>query len=73
MNIYVLEKAKRMVECGHDVVIFLDSITRLARAYNTVAPASGKVLTGGVEAWHGDAMYSFAVEREIVECAYAYE
>lgn len=45
-----LEKAKRMVECGHDVVIFLDSITRLARAYNTVAPASGKVLTGGVDA-----------------------
>ena len=46
----VLEKAKRMVECGHDVVIFLDSITRLARAYNTVTPASGKVLTGGVDA-----------------------
>ena len=46
----VLEKAKRMVECGHDVVIFLDSITRLARAYNTVSPASGKVLSGGVEA-----------------------
>lgn len=46
----VLEKAKRMAECGHDVVIFLDSITRLARAYNTVAPASGKVLTGGVDA-----------------------
>ncbi len=46
----VLEKAKRMVECGHDVVILLDSITRLARAYNTVAPASGKVLSGGVEA-----------------------
>ena len=46
----VLEKAKRMVECGHDVVIVLDSITRLARAYNTVAPASGKVLSGGVEA-----------------------
>ena len=46
----VLEKAKRMLECGHDVVIFLDSITRLARAYNTVAPASGKVLTGGVDA-----------------------
>ena len=46
----VLEKAQRMVECGHDVVIFLDSITRLARAYNTVAPASGKVLTGGVDA-----------------------
>ena len=45
----VLEKAKRMVECGHDVVIYLDSITRLARAYNTVAPASGKVLTGGVD------------------------
>lgn len=45
----VLEKAKRLVECGHDVVIFLDSITRLARAYNTVAPASGKVLTGGVD------------------------
>ena len=43
----VLEKAKRMVECGHDVVIFLDSITRLARAYNTAQPASGKVLTGG--------------------------
>ena len=46
----VLEKAKRLVECGHDVVILLDSITRLARAYNTVAPASGKVLTGGVDA-----------------------
>ncbi|MCC7245688.1 MAG: transcription termination factor Rho [Saprospiraceae bacterium] len=46
----VLEKAKRMVECGHNVVILLDSITRMARAYNTVAPASGKVLTGGVEA-----------------------
>ncbi len=45
----VLEKAKRLVECGHDVVIFLDSITRLARAYNTVAPASGKILTGGVD------------------------
>ncbi|MCX7862179.1 MAG: transcription termination factor Rho [Bacteroidales bacterium] len=45
----VLEKAKRMVECGHDVVILLDSITRLARAYNTVAPASGKILTGGVD------------------------
>jgi len=45
----VLEKAKRMVECGHDVVIFLDSITRLARAYNATAPASGKVLTGGVD------------------------
>ena len=46
----VLEKAKRLVECGHDVIILLDSITRLARAYNTVAPASGKVLSGGVEA-----------------------
>jgi transcription termination factor Rho len=46
----VIEKAKRMVECGHDVVILLDSITRLARAYNTVAPSSGKVLSGGVEA-----------------------
>ena len=46
----VLEKAKRMVECGHDVVILLDSITRLARAYNTVAPTTGKVLSGGVEA-----------------------
>ncbi len=46
----VLSKAKRMVECGHDVVILLDSITRLARAYNTVAPASGKVLSGGVDA-----------------------
>ena len=45
-----LEKAKRLVECGHDVVVLLDSITRLARAYNTVAPASGKVLSGGVEA-----------------------
>ena len=45
-----LEKAKRMVECGHDVVILLDSITRLARAYNTVSPASGKVLSGGVDA-----------------------
>ncbi len=46
----VLSKAKRMVECGHDVVILLDSITRLARAYNTIAPASGKILTGGVDA-----------------------
>ena len=46
----VLEKAKRLVECGHDVVIFLDSITRLARAYNTVSPATGKVLSGGVDA-----------------------
>ena len=46
----VLEKARRMVECGHDVVILLDSITRLARAYNTVSPASGKVLSGGVDA-----------------------
>lgn len=46
----VLEKAKRLVECGHDVVILLDSITRLARAYNTVSPASGKILTGGVDA-----------------------
>ena len=46
----VIEKAKRMTESGHDVVILLDSITRLARAYNTVAPASGKVLSGGVEA-----------------------
>ncbi|MBE38316.1 MAG: transcription termination factor Rho [Flavobacteriales bacterium] len=46
----VLEKAKRMVECGHDVVILLDSITRLARAYNTVAPASGKILSGGIDA-----------------------
>jgi transcription termination factor Rho len=46
----VLEKAKRMVECGHDVVILLDSITRLARAYNTVSPSSGKVLSGGVDA-----------------------
>ena len=46
----VLEKAKRMVECGHDVVILLDSITRLARAHNTVAPASGRVLSGGVDA-----------------------
>ena len=46
----VLEKAKRMVECGHDVVIFLDSITRLARAFNTIAPGSGKILTGGVDA-----------------------
>lgn len=46
----VLDKAKRMVECGHDVVIFLDSITRLARAYNTVAPASGRILSGGVDA-----------------------
>ncbi len=46
----VLEKAKRLVECGHDVCVLLDSITRLARAYNTVAPASGKVLSGGVEA-----------------------
>ena len=46
----VIEKAKRMVECGHDVIILLDSITRLARAYNTVAPSSGKVLSGGVEA-----------------------
>lgn len=47
----VLEKAKRMVECGHDVVILLDSITRLARAYNTCAPASGKILSGGVDAY----------------------
>jgi len=46
----VIEKAKRMVECGHDVVILLDSITRLARAYNTIAPTSGKVLSGGVDA-----------------------
>lgn len=46
----VLEKAKRMVECGHDVVILLDSITRLARAYNTVSPASGKILSGGIDA-----------------------
>ena len=46
----VLEKAKRMVECGHDVCILLDSITRLARAFNSIAPASGKVLSGGVEA-----------------------
>jgi transcription termination factor Rho len=46
----VLQKAKRLVECGHDVVILLDSITRLARAHNTVAPSSGKVLSGGVEA-----------------------
>src|SRR5690606_8532297 len=46
----VLEKAKRMVECGHDVVILLDSITRLARAYNTVAPAPGKILSGEVDA-----------------------
>ena len=46
----VLDKAKRMVECGHDVVIFLDSITRLARAYNTIAPTSGKILSGGVDA-----------------------
>ena len=46
----VLDKAKRMVECGHDVCILLDSITRLARAFNTMAPASGKVLSGGVEA-----------------------
>jgi transcription termination factor Rho len=45
----VLEKAKRLVECGHDVVILLDSITRLARAFNTISPASGKVLSGGVE------------------------
>lgn len=49
-SIHVLEKAKRLVECGHDVVILLDSITRLARAYNTVQPASGKVLSGGVDA-----------------------
>ena len=46
----VLEKAKRMVECGHDVVILLDSITRLARAYNTVVPHQGKILSGGVDA-----------------------
>ena len=46
----MLDKAKRMVECGHDVVIFLDSITRLARAYNTIAPTSGKILSGGVDA-----------------------
>ena len=48
--IFALQKAKRLVECGHDVVILLDSITRLARAHNTVAPSSGKVLSGGVEA-----------------------
>ena len=46
----VLEKAKRMTECGHDVIIMLDSITLLARAYNTVSPASGKILSGGVDA-----------------------
>lgn len=46
----VLEKAKRLVECGKDVVILLDSLTRLARAYNTIAPASGKILTGGIDA-----------------------
>ena len=46
----VLEKAKRMVECGHDVVILLDSITRLASAYNMVVPSSGKILSGGVDA-----------------------
>ena len=46
----VIDKAKRLVECGHDVVILLDSITRLARAYNTVQPASGKILSGGVDA-----------------------
>jgi transcription termination factor Rho len=46
----VLEKAKCLTECGHDVVILLDSITRLARAYNTVQPASGKILSGGVDA-----------------------
>ena len=50
VSIIALQKAKRLVECGHDVVILLDSITRLARAHNTVAPASGKVLSGGVEA-----------------------
>ena len=62
----VLEKAKRMVECGHDVVIFLDSITRLARAYNTVSPASGKVLTGGVDhnALHNQKQY-FGAARNI--------
>ena len=48
----VLEKAKRLVECGHDVVILLDSITRLARAYNTVQPASGKILSGGVDSYN---------------------
>ena len=50
LHTVALNKAKRLVECGHDVVILLDSITRLARAHNTVAPASGKVLSGGVEA-----------------------
>jgi transcription termination factor Rho len=50
VSIIALQKAKRLVECGHDVVILLDSITRLARAHNTVAPSSGKVLSGGVEA-----------------------
>ena len=57
----VLEKAKRMVECGHDVVILLDSITRLARAYNTVSPASGKVLSGGVDA---NALHASSTRRE---------
>lgn len=59
----VLEKAKRLVECGHDVVILLDSITRLARAYNTVAPASGKVLSGGVEANALQNQNAFLVQR----------
>jgi transcription termination factor Rho len=64
---FVLEKAKRMVECGHDVVILLDSITRLARAYNTITPSTGRVLSGGVEA---TALYKpkrfFGAARNIV-------
>lgn len=61
----VLEKAKRLVECGHDVVILLDSITRLARAYNTVQPASGKILSGGVDANALHKPKRFSAQREI--------
>ena len=60
----VLQKAKRLVECGHDVCILLDSITRLARAYNTVMPASGKVLTGGVDAMLYINHKDFLVQQE---------
>ena len=63
----VLEKAKRLVECGHDVVILLDSITRLARAYNTVQPASGKILSGGVDANALHKPKGFLVQLEILK------
>ena len=63
----VLEKAKRLVECGHDVVILLDSITRLARAYNTVQPASGKILSGGVDANALHKPKDFLVQLEILK------